>query len=237
MNAEETYRTTVRLLDEGLSWYPTKELVMGMINYAQLYFIHKANATGDEKLLRPLYRESTLMLDGNNPFATGIDDVGLTGRKFLYPRTCRIYENDTLPAQGKNYGQIAKFVAYPLYVNYINPNFSTGGTFPRQALYTVNHRTDNQVLETYVYFNSNFINNPGYIDNRAVLWYISKPEDFLYNLDGAGTDVDLEIPKEYHIQVAFKAAEMLNKMDAGEMERGETGILQMGQKLTMENLA
>lgn len=229
MTAEETIRTIRMLLDDSRDWFFSLAEINQTVNDVQLRFIHEAYTKEDERLLRPLYRY--------NIFSYGEKVLSTDNEKLLYPKACRL---TPLPLiwDNKMITQQARYVKPRGLLYFPKRSFQREAGFPRDAVYTImNNQSPLRPTETeyfsYIYFN-------GYPDTKAHLWFIVLPALFHWeppNITGTGdNEYPLSLPLEYHLDICLAAAELLNNRDAGEMERGEIAIPQMGQRLKFDQL-
>lgn len=114
----------------------------------------------------------------------------------MFPRAVRVYDTTT---QADIDSRTAVYIPYGKYLNYSSPGFGPGLAHVQTSHYTIHNGT--------------FFFDKQASTQRAKMWYIRQPATF--SLSQA-----LELPAEYHIEVATLAAQMLNDMDADERERG-----------------
>lgn len=225
MTSSQTMQLIRTLLDDGRDWFPTTDEIVRTINQAQITKIHEYYAAGDERALRPLYRQTARFSNG----ALVGDTVAGTVYQCLYPRALKIFDNVSTPLSQGNH---ADYVPEDVFFNYSAPGASPGTTFPRTVRYTITKAYDAfySDIETYCYFTDGGNSSPTVC---AILWYIVTPLPFTFNkLSLTGTA--LQLPEEYHPEIAMLAAEILNDMDVNEVERGDVAF--QNQRLTLDSL-
>lgn len=231
MTITETYQMIMMLLDESRADYCTDNEINRAINEAQLKKLNEYYQKQEERALMPLYRQSEF-LDNNDE----IIDIG--GRHLLYPRSLRIYKNII---QSDSQSQIAEFIDADIYLNCIRTIHRENGgqNFPRSGYYTIikgivksdAHALVQTMVNTQIRFTK------GNSENRAKIWYIANPLDYYWDVEDPTNPLNhgLEIADEYHIEVCATAAEIINDMDVGELERGEIAF--QNQRLSIEKTA
>ncbi len=232
MTTYETIDYIRMLIDDGVDWFPTLPELLNIINEAQYRVIHKALTVKDEKALRPLYRDSVDLTSAdislNDSVVLPVDTTAGTG--VLSSRSCRI-NNQSAPSTSVEV--VATYLPYGEYLNYTNPAFRKGLTYPRTVYYTLIKKNDlfgagATTFRTIIYF-SNIV---GYTAT-AVLRYVTHPLAFNHSYTISADRIELSLPIEYHPTVCAIAAEIINNADVGEYERGEIALPQMGQRLTL----
>jgi len=215
MTSIETMRYIRMLLDDSRDWFPTTDFMVNMINEAQIRKVHEYYIKMDERALRPLYTTSTDRQNGNT--ITGTTPL-------LYPRAARM--NKYL--EDADYSVLARYVEPDLYFNYTPPGILPDDEFPRAAYYTITkqYNTSSDVYETYVWLSDT--------GARLDLLWIREPDTFVYDDDDDGNNVPLSLPAEYHHEVCVMAAELINIIDVGEMQRGMA--VYQNQTLTLDKL-
>lgn len=224
MTAYEVVQTVRMMLDDSVDWSMKRSLgkltINDIINKAQMQLIAQGYKSGDERMLRPLYR----VIEGL-PYGYRLTDVN----RYLYPRALYInYDaNTSTPIkQVTGYpfsGTYATYLDYDEYVIYedfefIGPNINT----PARAMWTV---VDNNTL----------LFSRG-VDRQidADIMFIAKPLDFLHNDSNMRGDINLSIPSEYHLQVCMIAAHIINNSDVNEYQREQQDY--NGAKLRFKDL-
>ena len=230
MTASENFQMVMMLLDDSRATYAKDTEFNRAINEAQLRKLNEYYISQEERALRPLYRQ-TAFLD-NDAEIIDADD-----RRLLYPRSCRIFKT-TGQAEGK--ALMAEHINEDVYLNYVRSvHRELGGqNFPRSAYYTIIKDSvavigmGNPInrIRTKIRFTK------GSSGNRAILWYIAYPKTYFWDVLQAGSVniQNLELPEEYHIEVCTLAAEIINDMDVGELERG--AIAFQNQRLNLEKV-
>jgi len=208
MTASEVVYMVRTYLDDGINWRVGQTELNWAINEAQDKLIEMGYATQDERLLRPLYATSF-------PLVTDTPISGNPSGEFMYARGCKIWE-DYATHSGIAFGQTAEYIPHHTFLNYVFPDFGSGFSFPRQAVYTIIKSTLNGVSTAYLEFNHTDA------AARAKLWYIARPPRFNYDKVWRVFDQGLSVPAEYHIYVCNMAAELLNSTDVNERERSQT---------------
>ena len=204
------------LLDDARDWFPTTDELYNAMTQAQMKVVERAYREGDERALRLLYREASPLLASGEVIC---QELIALRRVVLYPRACRLYEDEQIEDCA---GVVANYVSPDVYFNYTYPDFAINSVFPRDAVYTVIGRWNylgNNYYDQIIYFN-------GDADARARFVFIVKPDPISVLAS------NYQLPEEYHPMINTLAAELLNDMDVGEMERGDATY--QNQKLTLE---
>lgn len=228
MTSHETVMTVRMLIDDNLDWFPTTQQVVDMINIAQIRKIKDYIKEADDRALRPLYSYG-FDNNGNQFLADGglVFDANGNLARVLSPSKCRIFESSSaIPMNGVS----ATYLDNSLYFNFVTnqlnipnafwvTNFSNalgGSNFPRANLYTIqtSWNATTQQLETRLHFTAS--NNAS---NVATLLYITYPTLFTYIDNNPNNSIPLQVPNEYHFEIAALAAELINATDVNEMEK------------------
>lgn len=224
------------LIDDGRDWFPTTEFLVEVINYAQYRTIHDLFKQGDERGLRPLYRESDWLQNTDAVYRL----VGGEYLSCLYPRGLKVMADPTItiasttdPITGNMITANAKYLDNNNYFNYSPQDFDTSQPFPSNLYYTITYNYDATADKQLSYIRFTQPNGTPRRD-YAKLVYIEEPRTFTYTATPA-TDITLSLPNEYHYIVCSDAAEMVNTLDVGELERSMTAY--QNQKLTYGNIA
>lgn len=216
MTAIETMRLIRMFLDDSRDWFATTAEVGNIVNDAQMRKIHEYYIKMDERALRPLHRTTTDLSDG--------DQIVSATRPLLYPRACRMNKS----GEDDPYSVLARYVDPARFYNYTSPGMLPTDTFPRTAYYTITkeYNSGNAALETYIHLSDT--------DAVADLLWIVDPTPFNYDDTTPGNNVSLSVSDEYHHEIAILAAEMVNIIDVGEMERGMAAY--QNQRLTIDKM-
>lgn len=218
MTPLETVKMVRMLTDDSRDWYPTLDYVNKAINEAQMLIIRKYYQSQQERALRELYRNTGYISNGSQILSSDSPPRGL-----LYPRACRKKTSITHSDQTSH---IIPYIDKDIYLNYLARADTEGAKQPKFSYYTVVKEYRNGALVDVLYFT----NSSGEV---ADLWFISYPPQFVYN--NSPSDVGLSLSPEYHFEIAALAAEIINDIDVGEMERGNVGA--ENQRLNLEGLA
>lgn len=246
MTSLETMDMVRLLLDDSRDWFPTTAFIVQTINDAQLQKINEYYKQGDERALRPLYRQaydaagSVFLFDGNL-----IYDVNGNLDSVLYPRSCKIMSSVNASSTNPPYSTMvtANYLENAVYYNYVrntinlpNPilvtgfnNVLQGSNFPRSGYYTIHtvwNRTNNRQEDRINFTASDPVNNV------ATFWYIAEPTPFAYVDNNPASSVQLSVPAEYHVEIASLAAEIINRTDVNELERAESAAPNVKQTFT-----
>lgn len=225
MTALETVRFVEMMLDDSIDWYFPD--ILKAINEAQIYTVRKYYAMQNERALRTLYRKDQFLQLYDTIYYRDALGQKTTPAVVMYPRSARVYEDETFETNSYT----ANYIDYFHYINNQFPRYESfdgnlNTRFPKTVYYTLHKLMNNGTLETQIYFNAVL---PG---SRIDIWYIKQPETF--NVDYVlPIDVPLELPAEFHPEIASLAAEMLNDIDVNERERGD--ITFQNQKLNLTN--
>jgi hypothetical protein len=215
MTAKDSLDFIRMLLDDSRDWFPTLNLILATINTAQRRKLQHYYDKQDERALRPFYKETAWI---QSP--TLITDI-------LYPRTCKMKFS---PNDADNLSHVITHLDSELYFNYNQRGDATGMTYPRNAVYTIYWDSIANISGKY------FIATNSTVNDRYKLWYIQEPNVFNYapnpGFGNLSIGVPLQFPSEYHPEILSLAAEMLNDIDVGEMQRGEISE----NKLTLESV-
>ena len=229
MTPYETISLLRMMLDEGREQYFPLNEVNRVINEAQLAKLREYYIGNDEIALRPLYRETVWL---NKPALGGNEILDNNGMTLLYPKSCRI---KTDSAYTDDLSVMSTYIEPELYFNNNLPGFRTGDIFPHKSMYTL-QREPVAVLGVVVrnlsvlYFQGDMT---GAIP-QAKMWYVAYTMPFSFSTGGFATNVPLQLPAEYHIEVVTLAAEILNDIDVKEEDRGDVAIEQIGQRINIE---
>ncbi len=138
-------------LDDGLLRHTGKTEALRSINEAQRALLRLFYRSGNERALRPLYRVTALLDNGDS--VPGVE----------YPRACRIYNSETDPDATS---WSAVHVKHELFLHYAGAGHGVGADFTPspQALYCWHN-------------NQLFFVKAG-ADQRAKFWYVKAPETF-----------------------------------------------------------
>lgn len=220
MTPSETVHMVRMLIDDSRDWFPTLEYVNSAINEAQIMVIKKLYALQEERGLRTLYRET-----GYIPNGSIIQSQDSEPRKLLFPRVCR---KKSLITHSDNTSHIITYIDKNVYLNYITRDDREGKRQPRFSYYTIIKEIRDDELFDILYFSSKTS------EEVANLWFISYPPKFIYE-NKPNTDVGLSLPDEYHFDIVTLAAEIINDIDVGEIERGQ--FIPENQRLNLEGLS
>ena len=179
-----------------------KTIMEEALTSAQYYVIEKAIASGDERCLRPLYREVFPILSTED-----VQAIALT--TFLYPRALKVYFDATMQTANPENGLLGEYLDNSRFDNYVQQPYQS--STPSSIYYTVKREMRTGIFVDALYFNNDDVN-----DYPASLAYILDPPDF--DID---TLTNLSLPAEYHMSVVSYAAALVNDTDVGEVERGE----------------
>lgn len=183
------------------------------------------------------------------------DDVIISSNeliKVLYPRFCRVFCGDNLATNTndeneRTWSKDAIYIEPHLWANYSNVGFADDQRFPRDAVYTIVSYPRYSSSPIANYDEYEFIYRlhfypPPYqrlgTQNvcTAKLWYIRVPKLFHYDVTNTDNNVPLSLPREYHPEICALAAELLNDLDVGEMEKGDIAVANLGQRVDLENI-
>lgn len=151
MTSQEILDFVRMTLDDGTFQLPGLAEALAAVNEAQRLKIHEYHAGGEERALRPLYRES------------GFLDSGDTLNGVLYPRGCRLYESDAAP------DAIAldlSHVNHDAFLHFAGPGHGSGADAERSP------SGQYSVYNNQVYFKKTAT------AQRVKLWYITDPAAF-----------------------------------------------------------
>ena len=217
------------LLDDYNQVFHKDYLLDRYIDEAQLRLIRKAYMQGDERLLRPLYRIVEDLANGDLvEFEDLVGPPIVVGERVLYPKVCQLYLDNSPEANDRKHRRLAKYVERGLYDNYeyrVQDFFTTFGRFYYTLdTYKDTANADAQSQRHIIKFNVVGV-PPQSVKARFI--YIKRPNKFNSpDLVNAGQFYTLEIPEEYHPQLAFLAADMANSIDVLERDRGSYSALQ-----------
>lgn len=216
------------LIDDNSQVFHKNYLIDKYVDEAQLEMVKSAYQTGDERMLRPLYRIVDNLTNG--AVIEPQDLVGppiVTPEILLYPKVCLIYLEPITPPIDRRVRKVAKFLERGMYeaLDYRVTDFNDiYGRF----YYTVDTFFDpaNTNLQDQRHtLQLNF--DTAITDIRARLTYIKLPRKFnTVNDDPLLANYGLEIPAEFHPLVCFKAADKINALDALETDRSSKVRLQ-----------
>lgn len=236
MTSAECIYTVRMLIDDGRDWFPTTTFLVEAINYAQYRTIHELFKQGDERGLRPLYRESDWLQTTDVVYRF----IGSEYLSCLYPRGLKVMADPTVviggvtdPITGSMITANAKYLDNNNYFNYFPQDFDLPQSFPSNLYYTITYDYDAAAAKQVSYIRFTQPNDTVQRD-YAKLVYIEEPRTFTYTA-APPTDVTLSLPNEYHYTVCSDAAEMVNTLDVGELERSMVAF--QNQKLTYSNIA
>lgn len=230
MTSAECVYTVRMLIDDGRDWFPTTTFLIETLNYAQYQIIHQLFQAQDERGLRPLYRE-TLWLRNGDPITRTSGSNTLT---CIYPRGVRIMADPTAliipttPISGSMITGTSKYLDNNNFYNYALPNHDVYSDYPRMSYYTITY-SYNSILDKQMAFLQFTSPTNTIMLYEAKLVYIEEPLPFTYTNTPA-SDTTLSLPSEYHYKVCSDAAEMINTLDVGEIERSLIAF--QNQKLT-----
>jgi len=215
------------LLDDYDQVFHKDYLIDKYIDEAQMRLIRKAYMQGDERMLRPLYRTVDDLANGDVvEFEDLVGPPIVVGERVLYPKVCQFYvDGEDLDRRNR---RLAKYVERGLYDNYeyrVVDFFTTFGRFHYTLDTFIDTITSNQDQRHIIKFN---VNDPtaGRVI-KARLTYIKRP--FKFNTAdpaNVGAFYPLEVPAEYHSNIAYLAADMANSIDVLEKDRGSYSALQ-----------
>jgi len=200
------------VLDEVSQDYISSAEYNNAINQAQMLAIHRAFRTGDFRCLRPLVKETDLLLSG----ATIPND------DFLYPLAAYITKN-TVPINFTNSSKMRVTYAEPnVYWGYdgnglliLPPDIATNQA---ASVYFYTTLKNNETDATTVHFNTQNDNATSNVFIR--LLYVKNP--IVVNIYGGTNSTNkISLPLEYHPAIVSFAAELLQGIDVNEVERGD----------------
>lgn len=240
MTNQEILNLVKTLLDDQIQIFHKNELINRAIDEAQLSLIKQAYGSGNERLLRPLYRTVTNLANGD---IIEFEDLLVPdiAERILYPKVCLSFEDidsdDDTPGKQidrRRFKQLRYIDA--LYFD-INSNVITDYyyTLYGRAYYTIKpyRDTNNNNAQDLRHTLHTNINDA----TRDILYqftYIKVPYQFNQNNPETSTPYTLEIPAEYHPMVAMKAADILNNVDVMENERNSIVERQQRQGVKIE---
>lgn len=203
MTASETVQMVRMLIDDSREWYPMPyagaELpIVKAINDAQIQKLKQYYVHNDERGMRPFYKYISRITN-----LSTINDL-------FFPRAVKIVTDQ---GSEPTNGECATYLEYSKFSNFTMDNgFASGANFPRAAYYTISQTYSGGSYQSVIEFTKPTANS------NASIWYVRYPHRFQWDPTGT-TNFDLELPKEYHIEVCSLAAEMLNDIDVLEQER------------------
>lgn len=230
MTNKQVFNTVKMLLDDYNQVFHTEDLISRFIDAGQMQLIKAAYKDGNERLLRPLYRREVNLLSGDviekdidaNPPAI---PIAFVAERLLFPKVCMVYhefdgDDDTPGVQidKRTYKQV-KYLERGLFDNIDLDVLDYYNTFGRYY-YTIDvYREGIANVQDQRHILKHNIKDPIRII-KAELTYICKP--YLFNSINRFdfSNRPLQIPVEYHPQVCFLAADMMNQTDVLEMDRG-----------------
>lgn len=193
MTSTDVLNAIRMLLDDNVDYdIPTSHIV-AMVNEAQNTVIMDALKEGDERCLKPLYRVTDLIANGDT-----INNIMVT-------RACRVYATN---AQADKDSAIAQYLNPAVFSNLETDFYINNSTKDDRDgyYYTLEKNGNNGVLKY----------NATDTDTRAKVVYIKSVTPFT-------TTVKLEIPTEYYAKVIFRATELLIAQDVNEQQRSVLG--------------
>lgn len=197
MTVIETLLVLQTLLDDRSLAYFTFKNAVEAINQAQMMRIQQGIAAGEERMLRPLYAIS------NDYDAPSSCPMPLPAN-YHHARTLDIYLYDSgakpFPIGTARYIRPGEFLSLS---NRDTSRYSSSKVITNYSW---------TIMQQHVYWSR----PSGY--EKAILTYIRKPAYFSV-IRNDNTRQPLELPAEYHIEVATIAAELLNDIDTLEQER------------------
>lgn len=230
MTAYETISLVRMCLDDSQDWYFPD--IIKAISEAQIQITRKYYALQDESCIAPLYRKDWFLGYNDTISARDTNNVKIGPANVMYPRAVRVYNKDT-DAQYKSV--TATYMDYYKFINMNYPSYEAYNTvanaplYPKTAVYTLSKAQEQlDPLPFILTPVTKLLWNATPLFSKADIWYIKEPT-FNYDEANANLDGALELPPEYHPEVCFMAAEMLNDIDVAEMERGEVAF--QNQKL------
>ena len=223
------------LLDEARESFVNIDFINNAINSVIMQKTRQYYTAGDERYLRPLYRQGYGA--GGINMISGEDILTSTGAvaNVLYPRSCRIFlpnaRTEGTDVNNRATTMVATYIENGRYFNFVESTITANGfnsvypssVFPRSGMYTIQKST-NYVLH--------FIAPNG--TENANIWYIKYPQTFLYIDNDVANSIGFEMPEEYHPSIVMKAAELINNIDVDELERGKAVF--QNQKIDIEGM-
>ncbi len=230
MTNKQVFNTVKMLLDDYNQVFHTEDLISRFVQTAQMQLIKAAYKDGNERLLRPLYRRRVNMLSGDivEQDVYGIPpdiNVYKIAERLLFPKVCMIYheldaddESVGLQIDKRTYKQV-RYLERGMFENIdldVLDYYSTVGRY-YYTVDTLQVFPNNTVPQRHILKHN--IKDPVRII-KAELTYICQPQPFNLLREFEFAEYPLQIPVEFHPQVCFLAADMMNQTDVLEMDRG-----------------
>lgn len=240
MTIRQTMVLIRSLLDDGHDFYNDINMIVNVVNEAQLRMIDYWVATNNERALRPLYRMAMYVRDRRNPITPNqpietYEDLNgnPVRRKPLYVRNCLVSLNDLDSDIRNRFTLHANFLTPELFLNSEGnlTDYNNNGSFqqtsmPHSLSYTIEHGLNilNEWQDYLLFTYGDLL-----IDSTAIVGFVAIP--FLFS-----ETQPLEVADEYHYEVCTLAAEILNSNDVGERNRSKVAVAEFGQKLDIQML-
>jgi len=230
------------LLDDQVAIFHKDELINRAVDEAQLLLIKKAYREGNERLLRPLYRTVSNL---NNGDIIEFEDLTATppvvAERILYPKVLLSYEeidsDDDTPGiqiDRRRYKQIRYTDTLYFDTNSYRVTDYYYSLYGRMY-YTIKPYRDalnNNAQDLRHTLHTNIEDTTR--DIKYQFTYIKVPYQFNQTNPTDLSLYPLEIPQEYHPQVAMIAADILNNVDVLENERNSIAEKQQRQGVKIE---
>lgn len=230
MTINQVHNFIKLLIDDNSQVFHKNYLIDKYVDEAQLELVKSAYQTGDERMLRPLYRIVDDIPNGGVIEFQDLTAPGITTAEILlFPKVCLLYvdpDPDPDPVDRRLYKQ-AKFLERGMYeaLDYRVTNYND---IYGRYYYTIDTFFDPANSNLQDQRHTLKLNLDASItDVLARLTYIKLPRKFnTANDNPASPNYGLEIPEEYHPLVCFKAADKINALDALETDRSSKVRLQ-----------
>lgn len=248
MTAAETVEALRTLLDDSQDWYNDLGILCDVLTEAQRGFVRFAFQKDIEEILLPLYR--TTYLKDTREFQVNdyIEEYAINmadpkGDDYMFVKSCRIFipKHDSMIVGGVNhtnlrYSLLAEYMPewkFKQY-NYLSQTYGDPSDNIDDIYYTVVRFPQRVTLFSQLLYGVNFTH---YLpEQQCKLTYIALPRRFNLDLNDDSLDQGLVIPRRFIPIVIGIAAEMLNTIDVGEMQRGAASSMQAGERITLEGL-
>ena len=206
------------LLDTDHEDYYADKDIINAVREAQSVIVNTLHISEDERGLRPLYDVSHYK-NGITSYIPLTDGTEVDG-KCKYPKGLVI-----------NIGDVNYFAQYLPYSKYVTIPTRTGlylqndtDHYPSSLYWSYKHNTTATAIKMVVFFTADS-SKP----SSAELAYIREPLLF-------SQTQPIELPDEYHHVICLLAAEVLNAIDVGELDRSDGIDIRSGYKNTFNQL-
>lgn len=206
------------LLDTDHDDYYVDKDIINAVREAQSVIVNTLHISDDERGLRPLYGVSHYK-NGITTYVPLNDGVEVDG-KCKYPKGLTI-----------NIGETNYFAQYLPYAKYstmpIRPGLylqANTDHYPSSLYWSYKHNSTPTAIKMVVFFTADSTKQ-----SSAELSYIREPLLF-------SQTQPIELPDEYHHIICLLAAEVLNAIDIGELERSDGIDMRSGYKNTFNQL-